>query len=151
MKNLSKVRGMGRMAKVGLVLGGLGVAGVMAAGPSFASTPVGGTTGTTSGHAVVGGAQNKGTSVTQYKTTYTDYFFGSVSVSGVHQVKNGAAQDSFTATSTNGGLTSVTPGQHLSLSDIGGWISDFDGQNYAKTFSASVSLDGMSYTAVVTY
>jgi hypothetical protein len=37
MKNLMKVRGMGRLSKVALALGGVGLAGVIAAGPAFAA------------------------------------------------------------------------------------------------------------------
>jgi hypothetical protein len=31
------------------------------------------------------------------------------------------------------------------------WISDFDGQSYSQNFSATVSADGMSYSAVANY
>jgi hypothetical protein len=37
-KNLSKVRGMGRPSKIGLVVGGVGLAGIIAAGPAFAAS-----------------------------------------------------------------------------------------------------------------
>jgi hypothetical protein len=40
MNGLSKVRGIGRLSKVALALGGVGVAGVMAASPAFASSSV---------------------------------------------------------------------------------------------------------------
>jgi hypothetical protein len=153
MKNLLKVRGMGRLAKLGLVVGGLGVAGVMAAGPSFAASTttqtITGATAITTGKAAVSGTQ-----VTHYTASYNDPIFGWVSVVGVHQVqKNGVVQDSFTATSTQGGLLSVTPGQSLALGTAPtwwGWYSDFDG-NAAKSLSGTVSANGMSYTAVATY
>jgi hypothetical protein len=159
MKNLSKVRGMGRLAKLGLVVGGLGVAGVMAAGPSFASTPsVNGTTASISGSSAVGGNQGKGTQANHYTAVYPDPVFGSVSCVGVHQVKTGSTtQDSFTCTSTSGPLGGgFTPNETITLPGaagqgaIPGWVSDWDGA-YAKTFSAIVSSNGMSYTAVATY
>ena len=103
MRNLLKVRSTGRLSKMAIAVGGLGLAAVIGAGPAFAA---GGAGVSTPGHSAATGAQTKGTAVIHYSAAYTDYFFGSVSVSGVHQVKNGAAQDSFTATSTNGGLTS---------------------------------------------
>jgi hypothetical protein len=153
MKNLSKVRGMGRLAKLGLVLGGLGVSGVMAAGPSFANTNTGqGTQKYVNGNAAGTSSQMKGTAVAQYKANYTDYYFGLVNCAGAHQVKNGVTQDSFTCTSTSpSGLTNVTPNGQITLANIGGWLSDFDGVSYAKSFTATVSANGMSYTAVATY
>jgi hypothetical protein len=156
MKNPLKVQGMSRLAKLGLLVGGLGVAGVMAAGPSFASTPSSGATviSTNSPSATAG----KGTQTIQYKTTYTDPVMGPVTCAGVHQVnKNTSAngQDSFTCTSTSGHpLTIVTAGQPLPNF---GWISDyFSGQTpsstvYASSLTGTVSPDGMSYTAVATY
>jgi hypothetical protein len=155
MKNLLKVRGMSRLARLGLVVGGIGVAGVMAAGPSFASVstnaiPNG--VATTTGNAAT--PQANGTSVTHYSVSYVDPIFGPVSCVGVHQVKKGSAtQDSFTCTSTNGGLAGVTLGQSLALGTAPtwwGWYSDFDGQA-AKSLSGTVSANGMSYTAVATY
>jgi hypothetical protein len=92
--------------------------------------------------------------VVQYKASYADYFFGSVNCSGVHQVNKNTTplgQDSFTCTSTTGPFTNVSGGQQVTLTNIGGWISDYDHASYAKTFSATVSSDGMSYTAVATY
>ena len=156
MRNLSKVRGMSRLSKIAVVVGGLGLAGVIAAGPAFAATPVAGTTGTTSGKAALTGAGLKGTSVTQYKTSYTDSFFGPVSCTGVHQSQTkgnvNTTQDSFTCTSTSGSpLTNVIPSQQIPLSTFGGWISDYDHASYAVAFSGTVSSDGMSYTAVANY
>jgi hypothetical protein len=114
---------------------------------------------------IAGDANGIGTSqggknmqTTQYRATYTDAFFGPVSCTGVHQQgKNTPAlgRDSFTCTSTVGGLSNVTPGQSLTLSNIGGWFSDYYNQLaqfvLATSFSATVSLDGMSYDAVASY
>jgi hypothetical protein len=155
MKSLSKVRGMSRLSKVALVVGGLGLAGVIAAGPAFAGTPVPGTTGTTSGNAAGTGAGLKGTSVIQYKTSYTDSFFGPVSCTGVHQSQTKGnvttTQESFTCASTSGiPLTNVSPGQQVTWGP-NTWQSDFNHSSLDQTFSATVSSDAMSYTAVATY
>jgi hypothetical protein len=149
MKNLSKVRGMGRLVKVGVVLGGLGVAGVMAAGPSFAAqAPVNGSVQNGSNSAI---AVTKGTQVTQYRAAYTDSVFGPVSCVGVNQLKNGTMQESFTCTSTSGSpLTNVSPGGTVTWGP-NMWLSDYNHTSLDKTFSATVSADGMSYTAVATY
>jgi hypothetical protein len=91
--------------------------------------------------------------VSHYTTAnYTDSFFGPVSCTGVNQQKTGSPmQDTFTCTSTSGGpLSNVSPGQTLTWG-AGSWLSDFDGQSLNKTFTATVSLDGMSYSAVATY
>ena len=107
-----------------------------------------------------GSVTGNGTQVAHYTTTYTDYFFGPVTCTGVHQtLKNGPAlgQDSFTCTAQPAGATLQygTPNQTLTLSDIGGWISDFYNLAhqvvYASTFTAVVSSDGKSYTAVANY
>jgi hypothetical protein len=110
-------------------------------------------TGPSYGSSAIGGASNNGTSVNHYTATYNDSFFGPVSCTGVHQVKQGkATQDSFTCTSTSGTtLTNVTPGQPLTLSTIYGWTSDTGNGTYAQSFTGTVSADGMSYTAVATY
>jgi hypothetical protein len=151
MKNLSKVRGMGRLAKLGLVVGGLGVAGVIAAGPSFAATPPQGTTVSITGQSATGGAHNSGTAVAHYTAVYNDPFFGSVRCTGINQTgKNfGNGQDTFTCTSTTGALSSVSPNQQITWGS-GMWVSDYNGAP-ATHFSATVSADGTSYTAVATY
>lgn len=97
---------------------------------------------------------------TQYQTSYTD-MLGPVSCSGVHQTgKNTSAlgQDSFTCTSTTGAPL-LNPGLlALVASDPAGgydFTSDFyalEGQTVlAKTFTYTLSPDGLSYTAVATY
>lgn len=98
-------------------------------------------------------AGSNGTTVTQYKTSYNDvYGFGPVSCSGVHQVKkDGSTQESFTCTSTSGQpLPNVSPGQVINWGP-NQWISDFDHASLDKTFTGTVSADGMSYSAVATY
>jgi hypothetical protein len=138
-----------RASKVALVLGGLGVAGVMAAGPSFAApASANGSVQNGSNSAV---AVTKGTQVTQYRAAYTDSFFGPVSCTGVNQVKNGNMQDSFTCTSTSGlPLTSVLPGGTVTWGP-NMWLSDYNHTSLDTTFTATVSANGMSYTAVATY
>jgi hypothetical protein len=108
-----------------------------------------------------GGTTGNGTLVAHYTATYTDYFFGPVSCTGVHQTgKNFGkwGQDSFTCTATPAGavLTNVFPNETLSLSNIGGWYSDYllltAGQSpLASAFNAVVSSDGTHYTAVANY
>jgi hypothetical protein len=98
------------------------------------------------------GASGNGTQVTHYTATYPDPFFGAVTCTGVHQVKNNKPmQDSVTCTSTTGTLANVVPGQPLTLATISGWISDTGNGAYAKDFSGTVSADGTSYSAVATY
>ena len=107
-----------------------------------------------------GGVTGNGTQVAHYTATYIDYFFGSVTCTGVHQTgKNfGQGQESFTCTAQPVGavLTNVTPNQTLTLGTFGGWQSDYAnlmGWNYplASAFSGLVSSDGTSYTAVANY
>ena len=107
-----------------------------------------------------GQVTQNGTQVVHYTATYTDYFFGSVSCTGVHQTgKNFGqwGQDSFTCTAQPAGatLTNVFPNETLTLANIGGWISDFYNLSaltvYATAFNAVVSSDGTSYTAVANY
>jgi len=107
-----------------------------------------------------GGTTGNGAKVWHYTATYTDYFFGSVTCTGVHQEgknfgQNG--QDSFTCTATPGGavLTNVFPNETLTLGNIGGWSSDYYAfvppGHLATAFNAVVSSDGKSYTAVANY
>ena len=109
-----------------------------------------------------GKVTGNGTQVAHYTATYTDYFFGPVTCTGVHQTgKNFGpnGQDSFTCTAQPAGnmLTNVIPNQTLTLSSIGGWISDYwnlppaPQAFYASAFNAVVSSDGTSYTAVANY
>ena len=107
-----------------------------------------------------GGVTGNGTTVWHYTATYTDYFFGPVTCTGVHQSgKNFGqwGQDSFTCTAQPVGavLTNVTPNQTLALGTFGGWQSDYaslTGQfYYATVFNGVVSSDGTSYTAVANY
>jgi len=106
-----------------------------------------------------GGSQGKGVSTVKYSAVYTDYFYGPVSCTGVHQAgKNFGeyGQDSFTCTSTTGGpLPNVSPGESLTLATSNGWFSDYSffvaspgTVLYASSFTGTVSLDGESYTAV---
>jgi hypothetical protein len=106
--------------------------------------------------AVVPGSYITGTSqgngVTQYRAAYSDWF-GPVSCTGTNHAATAKAAefDSFTCTSTSGSpLANVAPTQSLSLATFGAWVSDFDGK-YAKTFTGTVSANGMSYTATATY
>jgi len=108
-----------------------------------------------------GGVTGNGTAVAHYTATYTDYFFGPVTCSGVHQTNKNTGpmgQDSFTCTAqpTGAVLTNVIPNETLTLGTFGGWISDFytlgAGQAvYALAFNGVVSSDGKSYTAVANY
>jgi hypothetical protein len=101
-----------------------------------------------------GGSKGNGTQTVKYTAVYTDYFFGPVSCSGVHQTgKNFGSngQDSFTCTSTSGlPLTNTYPGELLSASTFGGWLSDFNGLG-ATSFAGTVSADGFSQSAVALY
>jgi hypothetical protein len=108
----------------------------------------------------VGTIQGKGTTTQQYKSSYTDSFFGPVRCTGVHQGgKNQSTplgSDSFTCTSTTGlPLLNVYPGEILTLTTIYGWCSDYynllGSCILATSFNGTVSGDGMSYTAVATY
>jgi hypothetical protein len=152
MKVLSKVRGMGRLSKVGIVLGSLGLAAVIAAGPASAAVTSTGATTTVTGKSAV--QNGNATQVTHYSISYTDPIFGPVNCVGVHQVKGTSVQDSFTCTSTTGSpLSNVTAGQPLALGTAPtwwGWYSDFNGAA-AQSLSGTVSATGMSYTAVATY
>jgi hypothetical protein len=107
-----------------------------------------------------GGVTGNGTQVAHYTAGYTDYFFGQVTCTGVHQTgknfgQNG--QDSFTCTAQPAGavLTNVIPNETLTLGTIGGWLSDFGSLTgqfyYATVFNGVVSSDGTSYTAVANY
>jgi len=109
-----------------------------------------------------GKVTGNGTQLAHYTATYADYFFGPVTCTGVHQTgKNfpGLGQDSFTCTAQPAGnlLQGVIANQTLTISDIGGWISDFYNLGpapqvvYASAFRAVVSSDGKSYTAVANY
>jgi hypothetical protein len=105
---------------------------------------------------VKGTSQGNNNGVTQYRAAYNDGFQGPVSCTGTHHAATAkaAAFDSFTCTSTTGSpLGFYTPNESLSMSTLpagNGWWSDFDGA-LAKTFTGTVSADGMSYTAVATY
>ena len=107
-----------------------------------------------------GGVTGNGTQVAHYTAGYTDYFFGQVTCTGVHQSgKNFGqwGQDSFTCMAQPAGaaLQNVTPNETLILSIFGGWLSDYyaltGGFVYATAFNAVVSSDGTSYTAVANY
>ena len=108
-----------------------------------------------------GGTTGNGTKVAHYTATYTDYFFGQVTCTGVHQEgKNFGTwgQDSFTCTAQPAGaaLQNVTPNETLTLSIFGGWLSDYwnikNGSSvFATAFDGVVSSDGTSYTAVANY
>jgi hypothetical protein len=134
------------MKRISLVAALLGAIVLAFAGIASATTVPG-----TSGNTSPGGYTGKGTVVTHYVATYADPVFGQVSCTGVNQVKKSAPmQDSFTCTSTQGGLTGVTPGQVINWGP-NMWISDFDGIHYDSSFTATVSADGMSYTGVAIY
>jgi hypothetical protein len=134
------------MKRISLIAALLGAIVLAFAGIALAGS------GSNYGASSVGGNSGNGTAVNHYTADYADYFFGQVHCVGVHQVKNNkATQDSFTCTSTNGPFTTVAPGSQLTLANIGGWISDSGSGQYATSFNATVSADGMSYTAVATY
>lgn len=106
----------------------------------------------------VGSSQaNTNITVTQYRASYDQ--FGGVVCSGVHQVGKNMpppGQDSFTCTSSTGlPLQGVSPGETFYLGS-GGWYSDYyqllNGSVVLSVGgSATVSADGLSFTAVVTY
>ena len=107
-----------------------------------------------------GGVTGNGTQVAHYTATYSDYFFGPVTCTGVHQSGKNfgqSGQDSFTCTAKPAGnvLQGVIPNQTVTISNIGGWLSDYYGLTggfvYASAFNAVVSSDGKSYTAVAKY
>jgi hypothetical protein len=97
-------------------------------------------------------AGGNGTQVTHYDTAYVDSFFGPVHCTGVNQVKNlKPTQESFTCISTSGApLANVSPGQTINWGP-GTWLSDYDKVTLDQSFNATVSADGMSYSAVATY
>jgi hypothetical protein len=140
------------------IVGGLTLA-LLITGSAFAAT--GGNSGNGTSGSING--NGKGTATVQYKSSYTDPFFGPVRCTGVHQsgkttLAFAQGQDSFTCTSTSGlALTNVTSGEALSLSTFSGWISDYflllspPQTVYATSFSGTVSSDGFSYTAVAGY
>src|SRR6516165_11842001 len=77
-----------------------------------------------------GKVTGNGTQLAHYTAGYTDYFFGQVTCTGVHQTgknfgQNG--QESFTCTAQPAGavLQNVIPNETLTLSNIGGWLSDY--------------------------
>ena len=115
-----------------------------------------------------GTGNGNGTDVTKYTAAYTDPAVGPVACAGVHQ--NGknfpdsstgmsGGQDSFTCTSTTGlPLTNVTPGEVVTLTTFGGWISDYFDQPahggnviFANSLMLTVSSDGLSYGGVADY
>jgi len=111
-----------------------------------------------------GGVSGMGTQVVHYTASYTDYFFGQVTCTGVHQTgKNfgygpSSAHDSITCTAQPAGavLQNVTPNEMLTLSIFGGWYSDYyyyikNQYILASAFNGVVSPDGTSYTAVANY
>src|SRR6516225_1291291 len=84
----------------------------------------------TPGTPPTGTVNGNGAQVWHYTTSYTDSIFGQVTCTGVHQEgKNFGkwGQDSFTCTATPAGaaLSNVFPNETLSLSNIGGWYSDY--------------------------
>jgi hypothetical protein len=135
---------MKRISLIAALLGGIVLA--------FSGIAMASTGGANSGTNWGGGTTGNGASVTHYAANYVDPFFGGVNCVGVHQAKKGnVIQDSFTCTSTQGGLQNIQPNESLTLQTISGWISDIDHATYATSFSGTVSADGMSYTAVATY
>jgi hypothetical protein len=134
------------MKRISLVAALLGAVVLAFAGIAMAGT------GANSGANWGGGVAGNGTAVTHYSAAYTDSFFGGVSCTGVHQVKKSQdTQESFTCTSTSGSpLANVAPGETINWGP-GTWLSDSDHSSLDKTFKATVSADGMSYTAVATY
>jgi hypothetical protein len=98
------------------------------------------------------GANGNGTSVGHISTSYTDYVFGPVSCSGVHQVKKGITTENETCTSTTGSPV-TSPYAWGSVNPFGGgaWQSDYDHASIANSGSYTISADGMSYTIVANY
>jgi hypothetical protein len=146
-----------RMKRISLVAALLGAIVLAFAGIAVADTG----SVNTAGSSALGGASGNGTQVSHYTATYADPIYGPVSCTGVHQVKNGksgqSTQENFTCTSTTGSpLQGVTAGQSLTFAP-GGWWSDwaYFTQNGAVLPSTggtgTVSADGMSYSANVTY
>jgi hypothetical protein len=136
------------MKRISLVAALLGAVVLAFAGIAMAGS------GPNYGASYLGGANGNGMQVSHYTADYTDGFFGAVHCVGIDQIKTGkATQDSFTCASTSGSpLANVVPGQALTLATIGGWQTD-SGKSLplASSFNATVSADGMSYTAVATY
>ena len=102
---------------------------------------------------------NAAVSTSTYSSEYTDGVLGPVKCTGTHVMTahdpNG--RDTFTCTSTSGSpLRGVKAGQALPLSiwkqpgKPAIWQSDYTWRP-AKTWQATVSTDGMSYTAQATY
>jgi hypothetical protein len=138
------------MKRISLIAALLGAIVLAFAGIAMAATPST-TLVATTGNSNVGGAKGNGMAVSHYTATYNDPVFGAVSCTGINQVKNGKMQDQFTCTSTQGGLLGgYQPGQVINWGP-NTWISDFDGTSYDKTFTSTISADGMSYTGVATY
>ena len=113
--------------------------------------------GGTNSQPTQGSVNGNGTQVAHYTATYSDYFFGPVTCTGVHQTGRNFGQfgqDSFTCTAQPAGavLTNVSPNETLTLSIFGGWSSDyynyFGVSHLANAFNGVVSSDGTSYTAV---
>ena len=121
---------------------------------AFAGIAMAASGGPTYGNSGIGGASGKGTAVNHYTVAYTDPILGPVSCTGVNQVKTKQpTQDSFTCTSTSGlPLTNQSPGQALTLLGYP-WASDYSGMQAAQTYNitGTVSVDGMSYSAVAVY
>jgi hypothetical protein len=104
-----------------------------------------------------GSSQGKGTVTTQYRAFYTDVW-GPVECSGVNQVNKHTSsfgQDSFTCTSTVGGLSGAP-----SVGDVLAWTSDYwllRGQfvfGIATVTGVGYDSTGtipLSYTMVATY
>ena len=95
-----------------------------------------------------------------YGSQYTDNVLGPIKCTGVHvmTVADPNGRDTFTCTSTTGSpLLGVKAGQTMPLSiwqqpgkPAPTWTSDYSARA-AKTWHATVSSDGMSYTAQATY
>jgi hypothetical protein len=131
------------MKRIALVAALLGAFILAFAGIASAADPI-----TTPGSSSTPNVNSKGTAVFHYTANYVDPFYGSVSCSGVRQIKaKQPMQDSFTCTSTTGSQIG-TPGAAVSAPY--GWYSDYDGI-YTTSLSATFSADGTSYTGVATY
>jgi hypothetical protein len=141
------------MKRISLVAALLGAIVLAFAGIAMASTAPAGTVIKNTGKSAQTGASQNGTAVTHYTANYTDSVFGPVSCTGQNQTKAKPAvnQDTFTCTSTSGlPLTSVSAGDVINWGP-NTWLSDVNGTSLDQTFTATVSADGMSYTAVANY
>jgi hypothetical protein len=155
MKNLSKVRGMGRLSKVALALGGVGLAGVIAAGPAFAAGNPGngGVTVATQAQAdqlmAQGGAINKNVDVPQgadVQLRWVD-IKGNLSVEGKLALASSQIEGNANVSGPGAGLSLFNdPGNHfhrdLIVNGAGGYYDGSWINTGLGVYSNSQQVDG---------